>query len=102
MKRSKNYIRQQIYERFARSKKTRVLLLSMKIGAEGLNLQSANNILFTEPHWNPQKEKQAQCRIYRMGQRRDVTFHQSVQRFFTLKLIHKLITFPGFLNKFFV
>lgn len=63
---------------FANDERCHVMLLSMGVGAEGLNIQCANHILFCEPHWNPQKECQAEHRLYRIGQTRDVTVHRYV------------------------
>ncbi|XP_059607981.1 transcription termination factor 2-like [Phlebotomus argentipes] len=50
-----------------------ILLLSLGTGGVGLNLVGANNLLLIDPHWNPQLEMQAQDRIYRIGQIRDVS-----------------------------
>lgn len=46
----------------------RILLLSLKAGGVGLNLNVANHLLLADLHWNPQLERQAQDRIYRYGQ----------------------------------
>lgn len=46
----------------------RILLLSLKAGGVGLNLNVANHLLLVDLHWNPQLERQAQDRIYRYGQ----------------------------------
>lgn len=46
----------------------RILLLSLKAGGVGLNLNVANHLFLVDLHWNPQLERQAQDRIYRYGQ----------------------------------
>lgn len=46
----------------------RILLLSLKAGGVGLNLNVANHLLLVDLHWNPQLARQAQDRIYRYGQ----------------------------------
>jgi len=45
-----------------------ILLLTYQLGAEGLNLQFASNILLTDFWWNASKTQQAIGRIFRLGQ----------------------------------
>ena len=45
-----------------------VLVLQIKTGCEGLNLQSFNQVYFVTPHWNPAVEDQAVARCHRQGQ----------------------------------
>ena len=49
-----------------------VLLLQLKVGSEGLNLQQYNEIYFVSPSWNPFMEDQAVGRCNRIGQEKDV------------------------------
>ena len=49
-----------------------VILMSLKSGGEGLNLQTANRVLVLEPWWNPAVEMQAVMRAHRIGQTRPV------------------------------
>lgn len=49
-----------------------ILLLSLTAGGVGLNLVGGNHLLLVDLHWNPQLELQAQDRIYRMGQNKNV------------------------------
>merc|ERR1719217_1538812 len=49
-----------------------VLLISLKAGGEGLNLQAANHIFVMDPWWNPAAEFQAIQRAHRIGQTRPV------------------------------
>lgn len=51
----------------------RVMLLQVRCGACGLNLQSASRVYFTRPHWNPAVERQAIGRAHRRGQSKAVT-----------------------------
>lgn len=46
----------------------KVLLIQIKCGAVGLNLQQFNNIVFTSPDWNPTNQFQAIARAHRIGQ----------------------------------
>jgi SNF2 family DNA or RNA helicase len=48
-----------------------VLLLTYDIGAEGLNLQSAHNVIMLDVWWNSGKTKQAVARALRYGQEAD-------------------------------
>ena len=56
-----------------------VLLIQIKTGCEGLNLQQYSEIYFTSPHWNPAVEDQAVCRAHRMGQKDDVRVYKFIQ-----------------------
>jgi SNF2 family DNA or RNA helicase len=49
-----------------------VLILQIKTGNEGLNLQQYNEVYFVTPDWNPQTEKQAIARCHRIGQKKEV------------------------------
>lgn len=55
-----------------------VLLMQIKSGAVGLNLQMFNNVIFTSPDWNPSNEIQAIARSHRMGQKFRVNIHQLI------------------------
>ncbi|KZV92701.1 hypothetical protein EXIGLDRAFT_749508 [Exidia glandulosa HHB12029] len=54
-------------------KHPRVLLLSLKAGACGLNLTVANHVYFTDPWWQPAIIQQATDRIRRIGQTKPMT-----------------------------
>jgi len=45
-----------------------VMLIQIKSGSDGLNLQQYQQVYFVSPHWNPAVEQQAIARIYRIGQ----------------------------------
>lgn len=49
-----------------------VMLISYKVGSEGLNLVEANNVIMCENWWCPVVQQQAQARVYRMGQNKNV------------------------------
>ncbi|CAK1547468.1 unnamed protein product [Leptosia nina] len=67
--------------------KVRIMLLSLCAGGVGLNLCGANHLLLLDPHWNPQLEEQAQDRIYRVGQTRNV----HIYRFMCLDTVEQWI-----------
>jgi len=48
-----------------------VLILQIRSGCEGLNLQQYNEVYFVSPCWNPSIEAQALARCYRMGQKKE-------------------------------
>ncbi|CAN8074028.1 unnamed protein product [Agarophyton chilense] len=50
-----------------------ILLVSLRAGGVGLNLVTASFAILLDIHWNPQVDAQAQDRIHRHGQTRDVT-----------------------------
>jgi SNF2 family DNA or RNA helicase len=49
-----------------------VFLLSVRAGGVGLNLQSADTVIFYDTDWNPQMDAQAAARAHRIGQKKDV------------------------------
>jgi SNF2 family DNA or RNA helicase len=49
-----------------------VLVIQIKTGCEGLNLQHFSEVYFVTPHWNPAVEDQAIGRCYRQGQQKIV------------------------------
>ncbi|XP_008204612.1 transcription termination factor 2 [Nasonia vitripennis] len=57
---------------------TNILLLSLTAGGVGLNLVGANHLLLIDIHWNPQLESQAQDRIYRFGQKKNVYVYKFI------------------------
>ena len=50
----------------------RVILISLRAGGEGLNLQIANHVILVDPWWNPAVELQAIQRAHRIGQQKPV------------------------------
>jgi transcription termination factor 2 len=54
------------------SKRPQIMLLSLAAGGVGLNLVGGNHMIFLDIHYNPQLELQAQDRIHRFGQTKDV------------------------------
>ena len=49
-----------------------VFLISKKCGGTGLNITGANCVVLFDPSWNPAVDQQAEDRVFRIGQRRDV------------------------------
>jgi SNF2 family DNA or RNA helicase len=68
---SKN--RGQLVSDFQTDQNIRVFLISLKAGGTGLNLTAADVVYLVDPWWKPAVEQQAIDRIYRIGQRKNVT-----------------------------
>lgn len=55
-----------------------ILLLSLNAGGVGLNLMGGNHLMLIDIHWNPQLELQAQDRIHRFGQKKNVFIYKFI------------------------
>lgn len=55
-----------------------VFLVSLKAGGTGINLTSADTAIIYDPWWNPASEKQAEDRIYRIGQKKKVMIYRLI------------------------
>ncbi|KAF8633364.1 hypothetical protein AX17_004535 [Amanita inopinata Kibby_2008] len=60
------------------SENPRVMLISLKAGALGLNLTVANNVFLMDPWWQEGIESQAVDRVNRIGQRKPVHVYQLI------------------------
>lgn len=57
-------------------KNVRIMLISLKAGNAGLNLNIASQVIILDPFWNPYIEEQAIDRAHRIGQNRPVKVHR--------------------------
>ena len=57
-----------------------VLVVTLRVGAVGMTLTSANRVYLFEPAFNPAAEVQAAGRIHRLGQTKDVLVTRFVYR----------------------
>lgn len=57
-------------------KNQRIMLVSLKAGNAGLNLNCASQVIILDPFWNPYIEEQAIDRAHRIGQTREVKVHR--------------------------
>jgi superfamily II DNA or RNA helicase len=62
-----------LVERFVSDARHKALLVSLRAGGVGLNLQAASYVFHLDRWWNPALEDQAESRAHRMGQRYPVT-----------------------------
>src|SRR4029453_8606239 len=65
--------RDQVIRRFKQDERHRALVLSLRAGGVGLNLQEASYVFHVDRWWNPAVERQAEDRSHRMGQTIPVT-----------------------------
>ncbi|MGH2467678.1 MAG: restriction endonuclease, partial [Candidatus Limnocylindrales bacterium] len=65
--------RDETIRKFKESPQHRALILSLKAGGVGLNLQEASYVFHVDRWWNPAVERQAEDRSHRMGQLVPVT-----------------------------
>lgn len=54
----------------------KVMLLSTRAGGLGINLTSAEDVVFLDEDWNPQITLQAEARAHRIGQTKKVTIYK--------------------------
>ncbi|MBW0539044.1 hypothetical protein O181_078759, partial [Austropuccinia psidii MF-1] len=64
--------RQGLVDQFTQDLSITAFLLSTKAGGLGLNLMAADTVIIFDQDFNPQNDRQAEDRAYRLGQKRDV------------------------------
>lgn len=69
--------RMDIIDEFEQSK-IGIFLVSLKAGGTGINLTSADIGIIYDPWWNPASEKQAEDRLYRIGQKNSVMIYRLI------------------------
>jgi TATA-binding protein-associated factor len=69
-----------VVQRFNADPSIDVLLLTTQVGGLGLNLTSADTVIFVEHDWNPQKDLQAMDRAHRLGQKKVVNVYRLITR----------------------
>lgn len=60
--------RSEVIDRFKREDAHKVLVLSLRVGGLGLNLQEASYVFYLDRWWNPAAERQSEDRSHRIGQ----------------------------------
>lgn len=63
-------------EKFTDDPTHKIMLVSLKAGNAGLNLNVASQVIILDPFWNPFIEEQAIDRAHRIGQTRPVNIHR--------------------------
>lgn len=64
--------RAMVLELFAQAPEDAILIMQIKTGGVGLNIQTATRVYFLSPYWNPATELQAIGRAHRTGQTKEV------------------------------
>ena len=64
--------RRSVLKTFQTDPGVHAILMSLKAGGEGLNLQAADHVFIMDPWWNPAVELQAVQRAHRIGQTKAV------------------------------
>ena len=67
--------RERTIQRFRADPRHRLLVLSLRVGGVGLNLQEASYVFHFDRWWNPAVEDQASDRSHRLGQSRPVNVY---------------------------
>ena len=65
--------RSEVIDSFKRESARKVLVLSLRVGGLGLNLQEASYVFYMDRWWNPATERQSEDRSHRIGQSQRVT-----------------------------
>lgn len=72
--------RQEIVDEFTREESITCFLLSTRAGGVGINLTAANWVVLFDQDFNPQNDRQAADRCYRIGQEKAVTIVRLISR----------------------
>ena len=64
--------RQSSISDFGNNIEAKVMIASLKAGGIGIDLTMANKCILVEPWWNDATQQQAFCRLFRIGQERNV------------------------------
>merc|ERR1711957_139426 len=70
--------RTKIVNQFNCDTSIKCMLLTTKVGGLGLNLQSADVVIFLENDWNPHVDLQAMDRVHRIGQTKAVNVYRLI------------------------
>lgn len=76
--------------KFLHDPKYRVAIIS-QAGGEGIDLYSADTLIFVEREWNPGKEGQIEARLHRIGQKSNVEIIYLIVRNTLDERIHRVI-----------
>lgn len=62
----------------SKNKEIQILFVTYGRGAYGLNFQNCQNIIFRDQTWDYAQREQAENRIYRFGQDKDVHYYDMI------------------------
>ena len=69
-----------IIDQFSKKSGFQVIILSPIAAGVGLNITAANHVFHLDRHWNPAKEEQANDRVYRIGQQKNVHIYYPISK----------------------
>jgi len=72
--------RQKLIDQYSNDDSILVFLLATRAGGQGINLTAANVAILHDLDYNPQQDRQAEARIHRHGQTREVTVYRMVAK----------------------
>ena len=75
-----NETRKGIIQNFEQLEGFQILILSPIAAGVGLNITAANHVFHLDRHWNPAKEAQANDRVYRIGQEKEVYIYYPISK----------------------
>jgi len=95
--------RQHNVDRFMNDPNARLFLITVKSGGVGLNLTSADICVHLDKHPNPQVNNQAEDRLYRIGQKKNVTVYSilaknTLEEYIENMLLKKEIQFNSIID----
>lgn len=70
--------RAEVIKKFTQTTHHKALILSLRAGGQGLNLQAASYVFHLDRWWNPALEEQADARAHRLGQQSPVTIYRYI------------------------
>ncbi|MDO8587082.1 MAG: SNF2-related protein [Armatimonadota bacterium] len=83
--------RRQALDAFRSDPEAAALILSLKAGGVGLNLQAASYVFHFDRWWNPASEAQAEDRSHRIGQTRGVSVYKYICEDTIEERIHEIL-----------
>ena len=90
--------RRKAVQRFQQDPTCRVFLATVHSAGCGLTLTAANNVVHFDHWWNPAVAWQAEDRVYRIGQTREVTVYEFWVRNTVEERIRQILEHKGFLH----
>jgi len=81
----------EVVSAFKNSPRHKALLLSLRAGGHGLNLQEASYVFHFDRWWNPAVERQAEDRAHRLGQKSAVTVYRYICEDTIEERIHRIL-----------
>ena len=72
--------KQAVVDEFNNSKRA-IIIVSIRAGGEGINLQTASTAIFLELDWTPARILQAEDRLHRIGQKKQVDYYYLIAQY---------------------